>query len=155
MAWFKGLTSEVRRNIKTSRGEYSRWVKTAERNEPLDTTVYALFCSQALDHYKMTEAQWARLENDLLPDLFDAPSPAPAPANTAQAATEIIALAVGAIEVRDSTEPGESAQPVQAALPLPLPNPVTPARRKPTPQVVRAPQAPASSFASADWLARL
>lgn len=69
--WFNGLTSEVRRTIKTASGVKYRWVKTAARNEPLDTTVYAIFCSQMLDHYKMTEAQWKRLENDLLPDLFD------------------------------------------------------------------------------------
>jgi phage terminase large subunit GpA-like protein len=70
--WFNGLTAEVRRTIKTASGVKYRWVKTAARNEPLDTTVYAMFCSQMLDHYKLTESQWKRLENDLLPDLFDA-----------------------------------------------------------------------------------
>jgi phage terminase large subunit GpA-like protein len=69
--WFNGLTAEVRRTIKTASGVKYRWVKTAARNEPLDTTVYAMFCSQMLDHYKLTEPQWKRLENDLLPDLFD------------------------------------------------------------------------------------
>lgn len=73
--WFNGLTSEVRRKIKTSSGEKYRWVKTAQRNEPLDTTVYAIFCSQMLDHHKLTDTQWDRLANDLLPDLF-APAPA-------------------------------------------------------------------------------
>ncbi len=68
--WFNGLTSEVRRGIKSASGIKYRWVKTAARNEPLDTTVYALFCSAQLDHHKLTDAQWSRLENDLLPDLF-------------------------------------------------------------------------------------
>lgn len=75
--WFNGLTAEVRRTIKTASGVKYRWVKTAARNEPLDTTVYAMFCSQMLDHYKMTESGWKRLENDLLPDLFDVGAPEP------------------------------------------------------------------------------
>ncbi len=79
--WFNGLTAEVRRSIKTASGLKYRWVKTAARNEPLDTTVYAMWCSQLLDHYKLTDSQWSRLENDLLPDLFaPAPTIAPAPA---------------------------------------------------------------------------
>jgi terminase, large subunit len=87
--WFNGLTSEVRRAIKSASGLKYRWVKTAARNEPLDTTVYALFCSQMLDHYKMTEGQWDRLANDLLPDLF-APTPAPiAPVIEAPAPTPV------------------------------------------------------------------
>lgn len=78
LEWFKGLTAEVRKAIRTASGTKHRWVKTAARNEPLDTTVYAMFCSIALDHHKMSDAQWSRLENDLLPDLFDVPAPLPA-----------------------------------------------------------------------------
>jgi phage terminase large subunit GpA-like protein len=76
LEWFKGFTAEVRRTVRTSSGEKVRWVKTAARNEPLDTTVYAMFASQMLDHHKLSDAQWAKLENDLLPDLFALP-PAP------------------------------------------------------------------------------
>lgn len=86
LEWFKGLTAEVRKAIRTASGTKHRWVKTAARNEPLDTTVYAMFCSIALDHHKMSDTQWSRLENDLLPDLFDVPAPLPAvvlPTNSA------------------------------------------------------------------------
>ena len=106
--WFKGLTSEVRRPVRTHSGTKHRWVKTVARNEPLDTTVYALFCSEVLDHYKMTDAQWRRLENDLLPDLFDPIQDMPMPAVHTPAP-----LAIGQIEVRDAPpktpEPGSPA----------------------------------------------
>lgn len=68
--FYTGLTSEVRRTIRTARGETHRWVKVTQRNEPLDTLVYALFASQRLGHHKMTENQWAQMEQALLPDLF-------------------------------------------------------------------------------------
>ena len=86
--WFKGLTSEVRRAIKTARGTTHRWVKTTTRNEPLDTTVYAIFASHTLDHYKLSDAQWSRLENDLLPDLFEPATFTIAP-NTPQATSSV------------------------------------------------------------------
>lgn len=142
-SWYTGLTSEVRRAVKTSTGTKYRWVKTVARNEPLDTTVYALFCSQMLDHYKMTEAQWSRLENDLLPDLFDTIEPPPEPPPAAPAAV----LAIGQIETRD------------AAAPQPAPAPAAPApqpARKPTPARPRSAPAPlASPFAKSEWSTRL
>jgi phage terminase large subunit GpA-like protein len=156
--WFNGLTSEVRKSIKTSKGETHRWVKTAARNEALDTTVYALFCSQALDHYKMTEAQWTRLENDLLPDLFDQPEPVhqsydprhPIPGDP----PEQTPLPLGAIETRD---------PVATPAPLPAPSQATPqpAIQKPrraatTASAPRYPAAPQPNpFAPSEWLSRL
>jgi phage terminase large subunit GpA-like protein len=69
--YFEGLTSEVRRQVRTTTGVKHRWMKVRDRNEPLDTFVYALFASQALDHHKLTERQWERLEQALLPDLFE------------------------------------------------------------------------------------
>lgn len=69
-AYYEGLTSEVRRKVRTASGLKQRWVKVRERNEPLDTMVYALWVSQALDHHKFTERMWQRLEQALQPDLF-------------------------------------------------------------------------------------
>jgi len=108
--------------------------------------VYALFCSQMLDHYKTTEAQWTRLENDLLPDLFDhteQPMQAPAPAPT-------IALTLGSIEIREPT--GKQSMPVATttAAKRPEAKPAKPA------SAARPPAAtPNNAFASSDWLARL
>lgn len=135
--WFNGLTSEVRRSVKTASGTKYRWVKTVARNEPLDTTVYAMFCSHMLDHYKMTDAQWTRLENDLLPDLFDHPAPEPAPAPQA--------LTSGQIETRDPA----------SAAPLERPTP-KPKRRALPPSAPAKPAAPlVSPFAKPEWSARL
>ena len=147
-AWFTGLTSEVRRQVKTSTGTKHRWVKTVARNEPLDTTVYALFCSQMLDHYKMTDAQWSRLENDLLPDLFDPIEPMPTP--PAPPAT----LALGQIETRDAAPPAAVVnQPLTTA---PPPAPAARPAKKPIPARQRVAPAPlASPFAKSEWSTRL
>lgn len=146
--WFNGLTSEVRRTVKTANGTKHRWVKTVARNEPLDTTVYAMFCSQMLDHYKMTDAQWRRLENDLLPDLFDHPAP--------DALAALVPLAPGQIETRDPATPADPAPPGASAThaaPLAAPvRQVTATRRTPA----SAPATPfVSPFASPEWSARL
>jgi phage terminase large subunit GpA-like protein len=69
--FYNGLTSEVRRTVRTTKGDTHRWVKVTQRNEPLDCLVYALFASLRLGHDKKTENQWAQLENALLPDLFN------------------------------------------------------------------------------------
>lgn len=63
-SFFIGLVSEVRRTIKTARGTTKRWEKKTAgiRNEPLDTTVYALHASHMLDHHKKSDAEWSRLE---------------------------------------------------------------------------------------------
>jgi phage terminase large subunit GpA-like protein len=68
--YYLGLTSEVRRQIRTASGLKHRWVKVRDRNEPLDTLVYCLFVSHALDHHKFTERQWERLEKKLDPEQF-------------------------------------------------------------------------------------
>lgn len=151
--WFNGLTSEVRKEIKTHSGTKHRWVKTTTRNEPLDTTVYAMFCSAMLDHFKMTDAQWRRLENDLLPDLFDTQSQPPLawhPSDAIQAAaTPAPPLAPGQIEVREAAHPMPT--PVQATAPLA----VMP-KRKPPPAAPMPPvETYASHLASPEWSSRL
>ncbi len=148
--FFNGLTSEVRKTVKTARGESSRWVKTAARNEPLDCTVYAMFCSDLLDHHKLSEAQWRRLENDLLPDLFE-PMPEPMPDHLPDA-TQMIQpttpqLAPGQIEVRDTPAPAAAQPAPDAHLPKQL------KRKQSAPVTPAAP--PANPFASREWLARL
>lgn len=73
--FFQQLTSESRVLAKTARGDDYRWIKPAgARNEVLDCTVYALFCAQALDLHKYSDAMWRRLEQAVEPDLFDTAS---------------------------------------------------------------------------------
>lgn len=75
-AFFKGLTAEVRVPVRTDRGEYYRWVKPAgARNEPLDCTVYGMWCSNHLGLHTRAEKAWAAAEARLQPDLFAAPAP--------------------------------------------------------------------------------
>jgi len=124
--FFRGLTSEVRRIIKTHRGGASRWVKKAAgvRNEPLDCTVYAMFASHASDHHKHSEAQWLQLESAI--GAMVPPSPA--------------RLAPGQVEVRDAPKP---ATPEPAALDKPKKSRLGPVASKPNP------------YASDEWLNRL
>lgn len=86
--FYNGLTSEVRRTVRTTKGETYRWVKVTQRNEPLDCLVYALFASHRLGHHNKTENQWDQLQQALSPDLFNPPitelldaSPAAVPAD--------------------------------------------------------------------------
>jgi len=80
--FYDQLTAEGRAEVNTSGGKKFRWVKRRARNEVLDCTVYALFCSQLLDLHRYTESMWDRLEAAVepAPDLFSEPvDPAPMP----------------------------------------------------------------------------
>lgn len=135
--FFTGLTSEVRRQIKTHRGTASRWVKKAAgvRNEPLDTTVYSLFASHALDHHKLAEAQWQRLEASIA-----SAAPAPAPAETATPAP----LAPGQVQVRDAAASAPAAPAAALA-----------ERAKPKRPRMGPPSSTPNPYASDEWLSRL
>ena len=78
--FYAQLTAEVRRPQRTSRGLETRWVKPAgRRNEVLDCTVYAVFCTHALGLHTYTDKMWQRLDQALNPhtdDLFAAAPPA-------------------------------------------------------------------------------
>lgn len=69
------LTAESRMPVRTARGLEYRWVNTKRaRNEVLDCTVYAIFCTHQLELHTYPDRSWARLELGLQPDLF-APAP--------------------------------------------------------------------------------
>lgn len=75
-SWYDGLTAESRVPQRTARGLEYRWVNAKRRrNEPLDCTVYAIFCTHALGLHTRTEREWDRLEQAVQPatgDLWDA-----------------------------------------------------------------------------------
>ena len=160
--WFRGLVSEVRKTIKTARGTTSRWVQVVDRNEALDTTIYAEFCSQMLDHHKLTDAQWRKLENDLLPDLFEPANPAPAPSAGPvpdEPPAALPPLQLGQIQTRDPIaipQPAHLAAAV-AGVGAGSPPQTPQLKRKATaPSVTHQPAAPlVSPFASPEWSARL
>lgn len=77
--FYTQLTSEIRILTKTPSGEGYRWVKRGGRNEVLDCTVYALFCSHLLDLHRYTETMWAKLEAAVQPRVRDIFEGAPAP----------------------------------------------------------------------------
>jgi phage terminase large subunit GpA-like protein len=65
--------------VRTARGLQYRWVNTRRaRNEALDCTVYALFCTHMLNLHVRSDAQWERIAEAVQPanrDLFMEPPP--------------------------------------------------------------------------------
>lgn len=146
--FYNGITAEVRKQVRMASGVKYRWVKVSERNEALDCTVYSIFCSHMLDHYKMTDAQWNKLDNDLRPDLFGLPfgpllGAKPAPVRAPETPPAAGLLEPGQIEVRDPVTAEAQAPPPAPAAPQPVAAPV-----KPKPQR-------RSNFASSEWMSRL
>ncbi|RYE91029.1 MAG: phage terminase large subunit family protein, partial [Oxalobacteraceae bacterium] len=80
--FYHQLTAEARVPQRTARGIEYRWVNTKRaRNEALDCTVYAIFCTHALGLHTYTEKMWERLAQAVQPanqDLF-ATGPTTAP----------------------------------------------------------------------------
>jgi terminase, large subunit len=78
--FYKQLTAESRIPQRTARGIEYKWVNTKRaRNEALDCTVYALFCTHQLGLHTYTDKMWQRLEDAVQPanaDLFAAKTPA-------------------------------------------------------------------------------
>jgi phage terminase large subunit GpA-like protein len=74
--FYHQLTAESRVPVRTARGLQYRWVNAQRRrNEALDCTVYALFCTHVLNLHLKTDIQWRRLEELVQPptgDLFAA-----------------------------------------------------------------------------------
>jgi phage terminase large subunit GpA-like protein len=79
--FYTQITAESRVPQRTSRGIEYRWVNTKRaRNEALDCTVYAMFCTHALGLHMRTEKEWDRLEQAVQPpnaDLFAPPQAMP------------------------------------------------------------------------------
>jgi phage terminase large subunit GpA-like protein len=72
--FYHQLTAESRVPVRTARGLQYRWVNAQRRrNEALDCTVYAVFCTHVMNLHLRTDAQWRRLEEVIQPatgDLF-------------------------------------------------------------------------------------
>jgi phage terminase large subunit GpA-like protein len=84
-AFYEQLTSEARMPVRTARGLEYKWVNPKrKRNEVLDCTVYAIFCTHQLGLHLYTDAMWSQRERALEPDLFahmgepETPTAAPA-----------------------------------------------------------------------------
>jgi len=83
--FYPGLTAESRVPVRTARGLDYRWVNVKRaRNEPLDCTVYAIFCTHVLGLHTRTQREWDRLEQAVQPPTADLFAPA-APAMGADA----------------------------------------------------------------------
>lgn len=76
--FYKQLTAESRVPQRTSRGIEYKWVNTKRaRNEVLDCSVYAIFCTHQLGLHTHTAPMWDRLEQAVQPkngDLFANPT---------------------------------------------------------------------------------
>lgn len=131
--FYKGLTAESRVKAKTAVGEVYRWVNThRRRNEPLDTTVYALWCTHQLGLHLYTSRAWLKLEIEVQPptgDLFALTDAAPVPI-TADIASEATAspisipqpiepITLAAEAASAELMPAQPAQPVQTPAQVP------------------------------------
>jgi phage terminase large subunit GpA-like protein len=128
--FFKQYGNERRVKHTVNGRETNRWYHHAGANEVIDCTVYALFVFEALGVASYTEERWKKLENQLLPDLFDSEPPA-------HAALPMV--------------PDQAAIIVPPAPPATRPTPQKPqqaARKAPTAQPAPNP------FASEEWMAR-
>lgn len=79
--FYHQLTAESRVPVRVASGVEYRWVNIKRaRNEVLDCTVYAMFCSQALGLHLRNAKEWDRLEQAIQPltaDLFSSPADGP------------------------------------------------------------------------------
>jgi terminase, large subunit len=75
--FYHQLTAEARMPQRTARGIEYRWVNPKRaRNEVLDCSVYAIFCTHLLGLHTYTDKMWERLEEAVQPrigDLFARP----------------------------------------------------------------------------------
>lgn len=70
--FYTQLTAESRVPQRTARGIEYKWVNTKRhRNEVLDCTVYAIFCTHALGLHTYTEKMWDRLQDVVCPRVQD------------------------------------------------------------------------------------
>ena len=76
--WLKQLTAEQLVTVKTKRGfQRLEWQKLRERNEALDTRVYARAAAWIAGADRWSEARWQELERQLAVDIEGPASPAP------------------------------------------------------------------------------
>lgn len=108
-SFYPGLTAESRVPQRTARGLEYRWVNAKrQRNEPLDCTVYALFCTHLLQLHVYTDRMWRRLEEALAPaapDLFNQPPAPPVGADDIVAADVVQAAAPEVKTLAQMTRP--------------------------------------------------
>lgn len=70
--FYTQLTAESRVPQRTARGVEYRWVNTKRhRNEVLDCTVYAIFCTHALGLHTYTEKMWDKVQEAVCPRVRD------------------------------------------------------------------------------------
>jgi phage terminase large subunit GpA-like protein len=70
--FYTQLTSEARVPQRVAGGEAYRWMKSpGARNEALDCTVYAVFCTHMLGLHLYTGKMWERLESIVQPPTAD------------------------------------------------------------------------------------
>lgn len=90
--FYQHLAAEQRELVRTASGDVYRWVLVDTRNEGLDGTVYAMFCSALRGTASHTEGMWKNRENQLvglwgrpLESAVPEPQPAKAVPSAAQA----------------------------------------------------------------------
>lgn len=152
--FYTQLTAEARVPQRVAGGEAYRWIKApGARNEVLDCTVYAVFCTHMLGLHLYTGKMWQRLESIVQPpngDLFAGSQQQEAPPADVSRETHVPESASGnvpretqsletaPVDVSRETHPSQPA-PTPAAVEHPAPTPAA----RPLPAFVPAKPAPA------------
>jgi phage terminase large subunit GpA-like protein len=77
------ITAEQLVTVRTRQGYQRReWQKLRERNEALDTRVYARAAAWLMGLDRWDDARWSQAEQALAAEVFEAPEPPPAPSPT-------------------------------------------------------------------------
>jgi len=120
--FYTQLTAEARVPQRVAGGEAYRWIKApGARNEVLDCTVYAVFCTHMLGLHLYTGKMWQRLESIVQPpngDLFAGGQQQEAPPADVPRETQVPENAPG--NVPRETHPAPSAPAPSAVGPVEL-----------------------------------
>lgn len=153
--FYTQLTSEARVPQRVAGGEAYKWMKSpGVRNEALDCSVYAIFCTHMLGLHLYTGKMWERLESIVQPpngDLFGGGQQEEAP--PADVSRETQAPESGQANVpRETQSCAEPSNPPTPPAPEPLPPappPVPPPKPAPQRRTVQRPSR--QSFPARSW----
>lgn len=140
--FYTQITAEARVPQRVAGGEAYRWMKPpGVRNEVLDCTVYAVFCTHMLGLHLYTGKMWERLESIVQPptaDLFRVEQPADVPpADVSRETHQAEEHSPSPPAVPAAIPPAASPPPAPA--PLPAPRTVPPPKPAPPRRTVQRP----------------
>lgn len=150
--FYTQLTSEARVPQRVAGGEAFRWMKSpGARNEALDCSVYAIFCTHVLGLHLYTGKMWERLESIVQPpngDLFRVEQAQEVPPKDVPRETQSVERPSEQADAEPSAVPTNPPLPPPAP-PAPAAPPVAPTKPAPPRRTVQRPSR--QSFPARSW----